>query len=71
MTVSGVSAGFESRIGRGLLWFLRAVLLLLLIGALLRGEFFRALALAGMLAVHGVIYWAASRVSPSAWRRWG
>jgi PAS domain S-box-containing protein len=71
MTVSGVSAGLESRIGRVLLWFLRAVLFLLLIGALLRGEFLRAVALAGMLVVHGVIYWAAPRIPPSAWRRWG
>jgi PAS domain S-box-containing protein len=71
MSVSGVSAWLESRIEQVLLWFLRTVLLLLVIGALLRGEFLRASALTGMLAVHGVIYWAAPRISPSAWRRWG
>ena len=71
MGVSGVSAEFDSRIGRVLLWFLRAVLFLLLIGALLHGEISRGLALAGMLAVYGVIYWAVPRIPPSAWRRWG
>ncbi len=70
MSVPDVSAWLDSRIERVLLWLLRVVLLLLLIGAMLRGDFGGALALAGMLAVHGVIYWAMSRMPASAWRRW-
>lgn len=71
MRVSVVSTWQESRLGRVLVWLLRASLFLLLVAALLRGDFSRALGIAGMLATHGVVYWAASRMSPSAWRRWG
>jgi PAS domain S-box-containing protein len=54
-----------------LLWLLRVALFLLVIGALLRKDLMAAFALAGMLVVHGVIYWAEPRIAAPVWRRWG
>lgn len=58
----------ESRIERALLWFLRAALFLLLSAALVRREFFQALALAGILAVHAAAYLTAPRLELGRWK---
>jgi PAS domain S-box-containing protein len=70
MSKSGASEMFENRIERVSIWLLRIVLCLLLVTTLFQGEIARALALALVLAVHGVVHWAAPRIPPSTWKRW-
>lgn len=67
----GLSIWLKSRIERALLWFLRLILILLLVVALLRGEFLEALALGAILVIHGVIYLVAPRIEHPHLRRWG
>ncbi len=68
MNGRNLPAWLESRIERALLWFQRAALLLLLIAALVRQEFFPALALGGILVVHAVAYLISPWPGPGRWK---
>ncbi|MGD9146530.1 MAG: GAF domain-containing protein, partial [Anaerolineae bacterium] len=61
----------ENRIERGLVWLLRLVLLLLLLDAVLGGEYSPALALTVILVVHVAVHLlVAPRIPSLTWRRW-
>ena len=65
MTVSGSATGFDSRIGRALLWLVRVLLGILAISALLRGgdQGLRdGLVLLGVLVAHIVAHYAVRRL---------
>ncbi len=70
MSTSPWSAPLESRVERALLWFLRLLLLLLVLGALLGGEFAEALVLLALLAAHTAAYLLVPRLSAVRWQRW-
>ncbi|MGD9049145.1 MAG: GAF domain-containing protein, partial [Anaerolineae bacterium] len=61
----------ENRIERGLVWLLRLILLLLLLDAVLGGEYSPALALTVILVVHVAVHLlVAPRIPSLTWRRW-
>ncbi len=62
MSMSEPSVWPKSRIEQGLLWLQRIVLALLLLAALARQDFLRALAVAVALAIHSAVYWAIHRI---------
>ena len=60
----------ESQIERALLWFLRILLAVLLVSALLRSQLIEALVLGGVLLVHGLVYYVARRTPRGPGRLW-
>ena len=69
MSSSDFAVWQENRTEQVWVWFLRLVLLLLPIGAVIRTEYWLALWLTLVLVVHLALYLLAARLLSEAWRR--
>jgi PAS domain S-box-containing protein len=70
MRGSAPAEWLEGQIERALLWFLRILLVVLLVSTLLRSQFVDALVLGGVLLVHALVYYVAPRMPRGPGRLW-